>query len=559
MRATRRSFLGGCAAVTVAGPSALAAESPVLKIGIVTDTHVVPDPESCRPVQAAWELFRRERTDAVFNLGDIADLFDETAYRNYRAAVDAAFVSGAWKPDELYVWASHDAFGYKGSTNRAVPPDRHDAFAEAARLLRSPNGEWAEREWKGYPFLVFPMYLDLSEYRGRYEETIRLACETHPGKPVFLLDHIPPVGTVQNSDHWGDWRRTEVLSRYPQVVDLTGHVHGSLRNENLIWQGAYTVVNFGCMTVWGGGLVGAEAPGGISRGAGILEVYPDRLVVRRFNDVVNAPESEDPPWTIPWPFDPKTAPYSAATKRRQPAPAFADAARLQFDPATLTLAFPEAEDGGPVYLYRIRAQTQVREIYSQFAVDRPRRGLNRVTLDTASLPGGAECRFTVTPVGFGLQEGHPLTLETTLPARPSDVLRATCVLSDPMRKLDFRWESWCTPKAPDADGFVRTQYDDEITFGFPATAFAGRSGSRFRVTMDLSVDVSDGFGYSVELNQRSPRRRFSRTKTVSGRGARMRLVTSCEKGADGSEIIVWIGRATGRFRIDRVTVEEVCE
>ena len=37
--------------------SLCAAEQPILKVGICTDTHVNPDPASCEWVQKAWEFF----------------------------------------------------------------------------------------------------------------------------------------------------------------------------------------------------------------------------------------------------------------------------------------------------------------------------------------------------------------------------------------------------------------------------------------------------------------------------------------------------------------------
>ena len=568
MRATRRSFLGGCAAVTVAGPSVLAAESPVLKIGIVTDTHVRDDRASCRPMQAAWELFRRERTDAVFNLGDIADRFSADGYLHYRACIDEVKSGGGWNPEELYVWAFHDAYGYRGHLADGTPPRRHEAFADAARLIGSPNGEWAERELKGHPFLVFPQFLELSEYRGRYEGTIRRVCETHPGRPVFLLDHIPPVGTVQNSDIAGDWRRTEILSKYPQVVDLTGHVHGSIRNDDLIWQGEYTVINFGCMTSWTGGLVGGDVPGGVSRGAGILEVYPDQLVVRRFNDVVSAPDREEEPWTVPLPFDPARAPYSVAAKRRRPAPAFAPGSAVSFDAAAFVLEFPEAEAGGTTCLYRVAAQVRnaagrwddsfVREVHSQFHVDRRSRRPNRMKVDAAYFPSGDRCRFSVVPVGFGGKAGEAISAEFALPPCLAETACATCELSDPMRELDFRWAAWCEAKKPEADGFVRMKYDDEISLGFPKAAFPGPEGTRYRVTADITVDTPEGAGFRFGFCLSKPRPRwFFRGKTLSGRNVRMRLVAMCEKESDKYEILGWASLCAGRLRIDRVKVERM--
>ena len=56
---------------------------------------------------------------------------------------------------------------------------------------------------------------------------------------------MPPAGTVYHSWSWGEWHTREILNRHPQVVNFSGHVHGSLRNDVFLWQGEFTAVNAG--------------------------------------------------------------------------------------------------------------------------------------------------------------------------------------------------------------------------------------------------------------------------------------------------------------------------
>ena len=52
---------------------ALGAEEPILRVGIMTDTHIKETRESCAHVRKAFELFRAQKADLIVNCGDIAD------------------------------------------------------------------------------------------------------------------------------------------------------------------------------------------------------------------------------------------------------------------------------------------------------------------------------------------------------------------------------------------------------------------------------------------------------------------------------------------------------
>lgn len=57
------------------------------------------------------------------------------------------------------------------------------------------------------------------------------------------MTHNQPENTSYGSEDWGDKNLDSVFSKYPNVIDFSGHVHYSLLDERSIWQGAYTVIN----------------------------------------------------------------------------------------------------------------------------------------------------------------------------------------------------------------------------------------------------------------------------------------------------------------------------
>ena len=75
MKTTRRGFIGGAAAFAPFAASlwAAGAEAPLLKIGVMTDTHVGTTKESCARARLAYEMFRDMGVDLIANVGDVAD------------------------------------------------------------------------------------------------------------------------------------------------------------------------------------------------------------------------------------------------------------------------------------------------------------------------------------------------------------------------------------------------------------------------------------------------------------------------------------------------------
>jgi hypothetical protein len=344
----RREFLGSMAATAVLPLYAKIEEKPIMRFGLMTDTHVKNNKASCAKVGQAWKLFRREQCDVVANLGDIADIFYPKGYEGYSETVEEVWPRAEKDhPREIYVFAWHDYYCYKGDRNRSTPKWK-EACAEAAKLLKSPNGLYDSFELKGYPFVVVPQWVDFKEY----ERLLTEASAKHPGKPIFVFDHIPPFETVYNSRIWGDRKRLELLSKFPDVIDITGHVHQSLRIDTSIWQGDFTVLNCGALSTWGGNLVGTAPKRKNCTNVIVMDVYRNRLVARRFDIRTGKEICADVRWTIPLPFSAKTAPYAIANRKKTfPAAAFPKGAVLSATPDStpmnnFLLTFPEAKGEG---------------------------------------------------------------------------------------------------------------------------------------------------------------------------------------------------------------------
>ena len=272
-----------------------------LRFGFMTDTHVTPKPASHHKLRKALELFKAKGCELVVNAGDICDHFYPEGYAAYRRTVEEVFadVPRGRRPAELFAYAWHDAYDYHGHPRAAVSADSKAAFREVKDLLGATNEPTDAKTFGGVPFLVFPQFVGFTKdgYYGidEYERRVAAACAANPGRPVFIVDHVPAYGTVRGSWSW-DAGRARVLANYPQVVHLSGHVHGDIANGLFFWQGGFTEINAGDLfptdDVWG---------------VITVDVFDDRLEARRWDIRTGEEMLPDPRWDVRLPYDPASA------------------------------------------------------------------------------------------------------------------------------------------------------------------------------------------------------------------------------------------------------------
>ena len=544
---SRRAFL--CAVAVVVSCLAHAAEEPVLRVGLMTDTHVMTTKASCERVKQAFELFKREGAEMIVHLGDLGQLHYEEGYRFYRETVDEAFPDRTKRPALLYVYANHELYNPKGGTYKHL-----DSFKDMKERVVIGNELFDERTVKGFTFLTFPQSLELIGGIKAYEEKIAAACAAHPGKPIFVLDHEPAWDTVYGSCAEGSSARRRVLNKYPQVIMLSGHVHNSNHNELCIWQGEFTAVDAGCLQRWHGSTIGTKLFGKQGYDVLVMEVRPSRVVFRRFDVRDGSEYHADDPWTVPLPFRPETAPYARERRAQKERSAkFAKDARIDVKTdavpfKAVTLAFPAADRDEDVLTYRVDIGRRLPggkwedfargDAFSEFYL-RPsdRTGRITATWGTGYFESGRDYRFKVTPVGFFGAKGAPIVGTWRAP----EASRAELVWEskDPMRECPLRYgsaksaeEAALREVLPLRKGWYVKEKSGNTFVHLPEHVWDGAPGTRFRLIAEMELHQKGSEGCWLELRSAAGGGAITFGTTPPGTSGLVRYVLEYEKRKD---------------------------
>lgn len=419
---SRRTFLVGAAAA--AAVPVLAESSPCrLRIGAMSDNHLhVKNPETHRKTKACFDLFRRERVDVVLDTGDIADLSDMNELRFFRACFDEAFAGTETVP--FFGVANHDV-NYDPQTGRSAPKFNDPetiAAAVAALGMSSPNPCVVA---KGYQFVSFRQF----ERIEVLEANIRNALAANEGnRPVFVMTHEPPFNTTAWTDYWSSRQIRKLLDKYPQVVNLSGHNHSSIIWAANIWQGTFTSINLGAH---------AQYSNPIDGEATILDVYDDRIDVRRYEAGSGQEIGASDRWSIPLPLDPAHGPYRpAARTARQTSPRMTSALNVKYvqsrDGRKGELTFYSAEPAGVSMHYEVSFESRAADgswrFLSTLKWKRPQKLVEPTTatfvFPALVLDAGCRHRVTVTPIDSFGRAGEARAGEFDAPANPLRPLSA---------------------------------------------------------------------------------------------------------------------------------------
>ena len=512
MSICRRSFLKSTAASGVAAcmPALRADVRPVLTVGLMSDTHVTRVRKSVERTRMAMELFKRLGVDVMAHVGDLADWHYPEAYGYYRKALDAVFPPQGNRPALIYAFGDHDALNPAAQKNPREKRvlDRLWSFADMKERLGIDHGYSDMKVIAGYPFLIFPQSLGSISLED-YERTIADACAKFPEGPVFLLEHPPAYQTTYNSC-FQDPRRRAVLDKFPRLVHICGHKHASVKNELCIWQGQFTAVQVSCLQKWYGLNVGSRIRGKESWGVCVMEVFPDRLVFRRYDVRDGSEYRPDAPWTVRLPYAQSAQPaYSAAaraaTEREAafPASAKVDVSTDATPFRSVAVRFPTATCPEDVLLYRVEiARKNAAGAWEAFSgmdvfgdfyeIPSARTGTLDCSFSSSLFASGADYRFAVTPVGFFGRMSKPISAEWRAPEKAPTEVVWKC---DSPMDLKFgggakvvREGDWlsCGP--------------GEFRIGLPPDALRGAKGDEFRFSVEMQTvqeNVAHGVAFGV--------------------------------------------------------------
>ena len=579
MSIRRREFIGGIGAVSVVGSAldAFGGEKPLLRIGVMTDTHVGKTKDTCKRVKLAYRLFRKQAVDLMVNVGDVADYHFPTGYKAYRETVEEVFakVPPTARPKELFVYAAHDYFAYKGAARKDWQRCATPAFADMQRLIGASNGPYASGSIKGFPYVVLPQRLSDGLDFPRCEKMIADACAANPGKPVFVFAHIPPANTTRSGRGCPD--KAAMFSKYPQVVNISGHTHGSLADERAIWQGAFTSVNAGCLQNWGdgrAGIAGNSVPRINDYGVLIIDVYAARIVFRRFDVRDGAEYHAQRPWMIPWPHNPSAAPYAPANRKDiERVPAFAADAVLRAEPS-------KTEDGGvlltiPVtvgeprpFAYRVRLERMdaggkwVSHARRDFFGDVWQREKERPAnyaqeFASAYFSEGGKFRFRVAAANCWGKDGKSIEVVFDSPTRKAPVdIAWSC--QNPMEECEFRTGLSGGASKPRTGDFY--EMDKGVArLEIPKEAWNGPKGTPFRLVVDMHTVQNTNPTWTVVLRNPNPVSNASgRLSTPPGDSGMLRYVIDIKKVADKHAYYLLIREGgIGKIRFGGVRVERL--
>lgn len=389
--------------------SAWAIAVSAARIGIMTDTHVGFEKGSAVRLERCFKLFKQQKVDMILHLGDIAEYHSPKFYQEYTAIRAKVYPEGC--PPEKFVFSTHDRIKY---VQKVKDLSYADAYADVQKLLGITHDRFHRFELEGCTFLIYPQ----ARPYDRVREEIAAECTAHPGRPLFVLDHVPPMDTVNGSETGGKPVMHGIFKTHPEVIALSGHVHGSLAHEGKIWQGAYTAINFGAQK-------GDSVPGAPWMAA-VMDLSPEKAVIHRFDTKTGREWRADDPWTLTFPFDPKTAPYRPEVRAAKvPPPAFVpdaavtlarvgeplEAVEVTF-PAAVTkdiaayLVSVQVRDGTN---WVVRSEQLCRADYATVPEKRRKTFTNKLT--SAHFDSGETVRIAVTPQDFYRRRGTALVKE----------------------------------------------------------------------------------------------------------------------------------------------------
>ena len=458
---TRRCFIGAvAAAVATRSRGVFAAESPILKIGVLSDPHIRTDPASAGALRKEFARFSHEGVRAVVISGDLCEVGTLTELKNLTNAWQEAFPGGRNAAGEtvepIVAFGNHDY--HDASYLKAKPISEEDRklgilFNKDAawKMLtgRSFEGEIYRRDIAGVTFIAAHWThfdQELADWLTAHKD------EIPTDRPVFFVQHSHPRSTC-----FGKWYKAsstvnfETLMKHPNFFVISGHSHIANTYEDAIWQGGFVSMAAGGASGSGGrryeynvGVKPADVAkrgvrhmppqdSGVAQIGSIVTVYPSRVTVSRWDHLHDEHVGED--WDLAFPFRHDAA-HPFAIAESAAAPEFPVGAKIaveehegliyptQTSARQVSFTFPCAASVGPhsrVVDYRVeivRAETGEKVIERLVAQNlislsesRTLKEPGRCVFGRDEMPEHVKLRVKVTPLNAGGKGGKQIQKE----------------------------------------------------------------------------------------------------------------------------------------------------
>lgn len=325
----------------------------ILRFVAMSDVHVssVGDEDYNRfrdALAAAYEYSTSQSyssLDAVMIAGDMTNNGYESEMVAFKKGVDE-FIKEGTKP--LLITGNHEFFHQDGQ----------EIIDRWERIMEQKIN--THEVINGYHFIGVSLhgYSNYQPSLAWLEEELEKAAQDDPTKPIFVQQHYHLTDTVYGSDLWGTDVMTDILKKYPQVIDFSGHSHYPINDPRSIWQGDFTALGCGTLAYFElePGMVYGSIPPNASNAAQyyIIEVHEDNAVTIKLYDLITD-SFFDAEYYISNPSDKSSFKYTDARKNNNEAPKFEEGAEVVVSNISDTgavVTIPQATDDEFPHSYR---------------------------------------------------------------------------------------------------------------------------------------------------------------------------------------------------------------
>lgn len=233
--------------------------TPILRFLVASDVHIATNPsvrDSNLAATLTWAYqiaeanTKYQALDATIFAGDISDNGDVGNLNTFNSICNSYLKSGT---QNIVTMGNHDF--------RMASPET--SISQFANIFGSVDKHLVIN---GYHFIALSPDLSEGEHFSEskvawLDQELTKAQEADPDKPIFVIQHEHIQGTVYGSNSWYVSELTDVLCKYPQVVDFSGHSHYPLTDPRSIWQGTFTALGTGTMHYYELGINGYKDTG----------------------------------------------------------------------------------------------------------------------------------------------------------------------------------------------------------------------------------------------------------------------------------------------------------